>query len=181
MIRYHDYIWDSCVLLNVLASNRIVEVIRTIEEHTYVCAEVQRESFYLLADDGTDDLIEINLEPHFETGALRACEVNGPAEAALLVDFSTSVDDGEANTLAIAISRGWGVATDDRKARRVFLENNPNTEMLVSTSEIMRHWAELANPSDEELRETLLRIERQASFIPPKSDPNLEWWTNLTL
>jgi predicted nucleic acid-binding protein len=42
-----------------------------------------------------------------------------PEEDALFVQFAAKIDDGEAMTLALCVSRGYAFATDDRKARRI--------------------------------------------------------------
>ena len=44
-------------------------------------------------------------------------------KTAIAVEFAAQIDDGEASCLAIAKSRGWLVATDDRKAIRLAVKS----------------------------------------------------------
>ncbi len=81
-------------------------------------------------------------------------------------------------TLAIAINRGLYLVTDERKARRLFLEQIAKPKRLISTSDLLRHWAQEKIVSKEQLQKTLQRIESRASYRPPLSDRNQEWWIN---
>ena len=68
------------------------------------------------------------------------------------------------------------VATDDRKARRLFTEAVGKVERLISTSDLIRGWSERELLPPARLKEVLLRINRRARFVPPRSDRNFEWW-----
>ena len=82
-------------------------------------------------------------------------------------------------SLAIALSRNWHLATDDKKARRIFKENNPNDDFLIPTTDLIKVWTENENIADSTIKSILLKVERKASFRPPKSDPNLQWWNDI--
>lgn len=51
-------------------------------------------------------------------GWLRLVTPESGRETTLYSDYSQSLGPGEAASLAIAICRGWSLATDDRAARR---------------------------------------------------------------
>jgi hypothetical protein len=92
------------------------------------------------------------------------------------VAFAVEMDDGEAATGALAISRGAIVVSDDRKARRIFGTRHPLLP-LRTTSEIVEAWADRTNPSADELAGVLRDIETRARFRPGPSDPLLAWWS----
>jgi hypothetical protein len=82
-------------------------------------------------------------------------------------------------SLAIAHVRDYQVATDDRKARRLFLESGGSEKKLVSTSELVRRWSERRRIPAVRLRQILERIARRARFYPGTSDPHYRWWSNI--
>lgn len=177
MIPDFDILLDSCVLLNLLSSGRIEEIVDSLDGTIYVCAEVQRESFYIVEDEETTEVIPIDLEPFVTSGLFTQCDIKGHMEAARLMEFSQLLDDGEAHTLSIAICRSYAVATDDKKARKIFRANSESSK-LISTSDILRNWAERNSIPDDVLRDVLVNIERKARFTPPSSDSNAKWWND---
>lgn len=72
--------------------------------------------------------------------------------------------------------RGFGVATDDKKAIRILGKVLP-TMPRTRTSQLVQAWAERAGIADAVLRKTLQTIRIRARFDPPSSDPLFEWWT----
>ena len=88
------------------------------------------------------------------------------------------VDDGEAATAALALHRGCAVATDDRKARRVFGEFMPDVP-LVSTLDLMKLWADESQIPRDELRAAMDAMRRSASYVPSRSAPLFDWWVSI--
>lgn len=139
-----------------------------------VCDVVSRESLYLRAEQIDLPPQPIDLDPLFRAGRLQLCSADTPEEEALFVALAAELDDGEALSLAISSRRGYGLATDDRKARRIAKEigNVP----LFSTAEILHS----INPlSAERLRELIRRIEIRARFAPHPTMPLCDWWNAL--
>jgi hypothetical protein len=75
--------------------------------------------------------------------------------------------------LAIAQSRGWMLATDDRKAVAVA---NSVKVAVCGTADLIRRWTETAAVADWTIRDTLLRIKRRARYLPNVRDPLFDWW-----
>jgi len=169
---------DACVLINLLATGEIKSIFDSIGRPSLICSVVQEESIYLKTGDPNNPKQLINLVPFLSDGTLSVCELQGEKEELLYVDFASVLDDGEAMTLAIAINRGLYLVTDERKARRLFLEQIAKPKRLISTSDLLRHWAQEKIVSKEQLQKTLQRIESRASYRPPLSDRNQEWWIN---
>ena len=72
---------------------------------------------------------------------IRVMRLESEEEERTFVDLAALMDDGEAVTGAIALHRGYAVATDDRKARRILAER-PRSITLVSTLDLLKLWDE---------------------------------------
>ena len=90
------------------------------------------------------------------------------------------VSDGEAEALALAASRAYLLATDDRKARRLAAEQVPPTR-LTGTLEVIQEWQRTAGPTEAEVASALRLILERATYRPRKTDPLYGWWAALTL
>lgn len=172
-------ILDACVLINLLASGEAESIIRVAAEECRICEVVEKETIYLSSDDPQEEAVEaVQVDSLIESGLLSVCALENQAEEALYVNYASQLDDGEAMSIAIAEARGYKIATDDRKARRIFLEATGAPDRLIWTSDLIRKWAEQEGISPEKLQSTLQSIRRRATFFPPKRDVNHGWWTS---
>jgi len=171
---------DACVLINLLASDHIEAVLRMSASNSLICSAVEAESVYLRSGDPKTKPEKIDLQPLIGSGLLTLCSLEGAVETELYVDYASALDDGEAMSLVIALSRGFVFATDDRKARRLFLEAAGDPKLLKSTSELLRRWAEGQEIERDALKAALLRVEDRARYQPPTSDVNYQWWLDAT-
>ncbi len=173
---------DACALINLLASGEIESILSATASEIMICAAVQKESLYLRSDDPHDQLPEpIHLDDFLRAGVFSVCDMEGEKEETLYVDYASQLDDGEAMSLAIANARGYSLATDDRKARRIFLESVGAKNRLISTSDLIRRWAERKSVSAIRLKSVLLSIQRRANFLLARSDTNFVWWRDASL
>jgi predicted nucleic acid-binding protein len=169
---------DTCVLLSLLASGESEPVLSTLRKRWLICAAVEKESIYLRNEDPNSPLVLVSLMPLIAAGLLEVCDVETEDEARLYVNYATRLDDGEAMSVALAIARGYYLATDDRKARRIFLETGAR-ERLTCLTQLMRDWTETAHISRKRARTALLEIVNKARFSPSEGDKNREWWDDL--
>jgi predicted nucleic acid-binding protein len=168
---------DACALINLLASGEIEPILSAAASEIMICAAVEKESIYLRSDDPSDPSPAlIRLDGFIRAGVFSVCDIEGEAEETLYVDYAGQLDDGEAMSLAIANARGFILATDDRKARRVFLESVRAKKRLLSTSDLIRRWAERKAVSRARIKSVLSSIQQRANFIPARSDANFAWW-----
>ena len=107
---------------------------------------------------------------------MRICAPADDVEHALYVNLAMRLDDGEAMALAIAKNRGWKVATDDRKARNTAASIGV---AVVTTPELLEHWATRTHCSDAETADTVRRVESLARFTPLDNSPAAEWWRKI--
>ncbi len=167
---------DACVLINLLATGELKSILESVRRQSLICSIVQNETIYLKTGDPNQPKELIDVASFLTGDVLSVCEIEHEREELLYVDFASVLDDGEARTLAIAINRGHYLVTDERKARRLFLEHIDSPKLLISTSDLIRHWSHEKEISAKKLRETLQRIESRASYRPPNSDRNQKWW-----
>jgi predicted nucleic acid-binding protein len=172
----HAQILDACVLINLLASGEVDRILRAAPRDSLICSAVESESIYLRTEDLKVPLEPIDLRPLTASGLLTVCYIEGAQEAELYVDYANALDDGEAMSLAIAISRGFDLATDERKARRLFLESGADPQRLTSTSELIRRWVEAEAVPTDGLKAVLIQVEKRARYQPPVTDANYHWW-----
>jgi len=96
-------------------------------------------------------------------------------ELAGFVGFALELDDGEASVCSLAVARGGGVATDDRKALRIMAGLTPPV-LTVQTPELLYEWAERLKLPEAEIRSALRQVQRRGRFYPRVGAPRFEWW-----
>ncbi len=97
-------------------------------------------------------------------------------EVPLYVELAGLVDDGGASTIAAAIKRNWPLATDGRKARHVCTQRG--LPEPAGTAALIRQYCDARALGQADIARLLGRIRNHASFQPPRSDPDLKWWTD---
>jgi predicted nucleic acid-binding protein len=170
---------DTCVLINLLASGECEDILRSSHRLWLICSVVERESIYLRTDDPHIPLEPVNLTPLISSGVLNVCDVETEDEARLYVNYSRLLDDGEAMSLALAFARGHHLATDERKARKFFLEAIDAPDRLIGTSQILREWVEGNSIDKIKAKDVLMRIGSRARFFPSSADVYHQWWSDL--
>ena len=175
-----ERIIDACCLINLYASGKEGSIFQACGEF-WVPDQVRREALRIRRVDEDDSrrLVprDVDLGDAISAGYIQTCQLEGPEELDAFVRFAMQLDDGEASCLAIAESRGWTVATDDRKARRIASENGIP---LISTPELIQRWVDATSPDEAAITELLRKIERFARFRPRRADPLHEWWVGLS-
>ncbi len=175
-----ESIVDACCLINLFASGKESSIFRSCAE-LWVPTQVQSEALRIrrIDEDDPEKLVsqDIDVSAAISKGFIHSCSIEGQDEWNAFVGFAMQLDDGEASCLAIALSRGWTVATDDRKARRIAVENGIS---LISTPELIQRCIDATSPSEAAVVEVLRNIERFARFRPRRTDPLHGWWIGLT-
>lgn len=173
-------ILDSCCLLNLYASGQMGPILTTLAEQVRVAAyvqEVEALRVYVVSKRAEPRATErVKLEPFIEAGLLQIVALENEGEKQLFATLAAQrLDDGEAISLALAIERGWGIATDDKRAQRICEQNYPQVG-VVSTPQLLKHWADVAHPATALLAQTLASIEARANYLVGRRDPLYAWW-----
>lgn len=174
MLTDESVIIDSSTLINLAATGKLAEIVACISEECVLCEEViSREMLFVRSVDGVQ-VERIEPQEWVQNGIFRTCSPTGDEEDEF-VNFAASIDDGEALCLAIAYIRGWALAIDDKKGRRLALASGVN---VISIGSIIRHWS--TDKGRDEIREVLRAIEIRARYRPPEEDPDYQWWLDVS-
>ena len=168
---------DACDLLNLYGTGEIESILSHLPYRFVAGARALREAQWVRAE-GEAERERVEVRPLIEAGLLAEESLQGQAETDLFIEFGLLIDDGEAETLALAVARGYSVATDDRKARRIAAERLTGAQLL-GTLELLHEWQVRTGLENAAMREILRRMAFRSSYIPRRSDPLWDWWTEL--
>jgi len=170
-------IQDACVLINLLASGRFADIANGCGFRFAISSGAAQEALFLRNPD-SDEREKINLQQIVDRGILEIFTLESEAEKLRYIEIARDLDDGEAESIAIAESRRLALATDDKKARRIIQRRGINIE-LWSTCALLRHWQNKCLISDADLGRALASISSRAKYRPKFGHPDFEWWTKL--
>ena len=169
-IKIQDF-WKNYLLSETTLKYQINVCKRQLQWSSFVSGHVRREALWIrcVDHDSPPHLApqKIDLSEAIDAGHITVCELKGQGELDSFVHFAQQLDDGEASALALARSRGWAVATDDKKARRIAGEEGIR---VISTSELIRSWVESQGMNASQIGERLRRIHRFGRFRPRRTD-----------
>jgi predicted nucleic acid-binding protein len=168
---------DACCVLNLYATDRMSEILGALP-HDFAIAElVTREALHVRhpSGDPAQPRVNVDLSEMISQGLLDVLVLSTPGEQAAFVSYAAEIDDGEAMTCALAVGRGYSVATDDLKVTRL-AKQGAMPAPIVSTPDLMKAWRDTVALPREELRQALRAIEARASFSPGKGHALRPWW-----
>lgn len=177
----HSEIFDACTLINLYASSFMGEIITSRRAQCYVVEQAFQESLFIRrpSDTGASfDKEPVVLTPYFNNGKLQSVKLENEDEQNLFVNLAFQIDDGEAATIAIAISRHMQVITDDKKAIRILKQEAPGIACL-STLEIIKAWSETLSIQPEQIKAALSNILKYANYRPGKGHQLFAWWLTI--
>jgi len=167
----HGYvILDACCVINLHESEKMSDILASLQAFVAVTDYVYQEEILPPEEGGASKLL-----PLVESGLLTVTVLESEDEMIAFVNFAAVMDDGEASSSAIAVSRGWAIATDDQKAIR-FLEQNVSGVKIVTTLDLVKHWVDREHPPAEAVRMALENIRNRARYIPHARHPLFRWW-----
>lgn len=172
-------VFDACALINLHACGRLGDVLRSVPQPKLVTETVR--ALELLQTDALDLLNPEGDRLHdlIASSSLAVVDFADDDEAGRFVDYASVIgDDGEAASLAIAVSRGFAVVTDDRRARQ-FAMAEVSSVPLVYTLDVLQHWASADTLPMSEIREALANVREHGRYAPHRSHPLFEWWKSL--
>ncbi len=180
MIARVPLVVDACVLLNLLATERLEEIAEANNVTLWVPAIIlKREVKYLHAFENGQrgERVEINLANEIERGVI--IPIDRPSDEEVLTSFEirhgAGIGPGEAIAIATAVHRGGVVGTDDRRAISVMSERAPNIERW-GTGKIIQTWCEQSEMQPPEVCRVLQAINVRSRFKPASDDQDALWW-----
>ena len=125
---------DASTLLNLFATGEIESILRSMPvQEKFVCSVAASEVLYFRHEEADHTPELVSIDPLVEQGLLTLARPESPEEEALFVQFAAKIDDGEAMTLALCVSRGYALATDDRKARECGFGRGADSAVATSS------------------------------------------------
>jgi predicted nucleic acid-binding protein len=170
-----DLVLDADVLMNLLATDRLAEMLAANEVRGLVCPKTRAEAIYLNPRVSGEPRDVIDLAPDLASGVLIVTVLTGD-EIASFVRFAIEVDDGEAQVLAVGLHRRLTVATDDRRARGLAARLGLAAR---TTPDLVLEWARRGGRNADEQRQAFVDIETRARFRPKPTDANWQEWRRL--
>jgi hypothetical protein len=173
-----DAVIDACCLIDLLASGKEAPILRASGFTWHLPSAVQGEVHYCRQHDpanpGQFVKVPADLTPLITAGLLNVCSPANQQELDSYIRYATQFrSDGEAMCLALAETRGWVMATDDRVAIRVAQQAGIT---VVSCPQLVKTWADATTPSQAVLLQVLQDIQFLALFKPNASMPEHKWW-----
>lgn len=171
------YVLDWCTLLNLYCGWGEVRQLGTFGAPFYVGAVVASEALYAREVDSNGQQVQakLDIQDLRRQYPLSILSVSS-AEQELMVRFARTIDDGEAEGLAIAASRGYAFCSDDAPVRKLALAQDLPIK-IVSTPELLQAWAATNVDQAAALPGIVRRITTLARFSPHTSSPHATWWT----
>lgn len=161
MVSHTCIMLDAVSLINLYASKHIEEILQAMPCQIVITEYVKsNEALWVYTDPNNKvktNTTPIVLDPLIKVGLLKVVNYGNAVEAQDFVYFSQFIDDGEAVTGAIAINRGWSIASEDRGALRCFRREAPQLK-LVSTFDLIQWWIDKVQPDDNLIVEILRNI-----------------------
>jgi hypothetical protein len=176
-IAHSHVLLDACCVLNFSASGRFLDILSVIPAQVVVTEVVKEKELKTLQRLKTEDNeAAIQFESAISKGLLLVTDFESDAEAETFVNYAFAMgDDGESATGAIAVHRGWAIATDDKKAIS-FFQQEVSQLKIVSTLEVVKYWSEQSGLNASELQNVLEAIRVKGRYIPDKGHPLQGWW-----
>jgi predicted nucleic acid-binding protein len=144
----------------------------------FAVTQVAASEAMFLHDAETGEREKIDLLPYIERGILQTLTAESETEKLRFIELTLTLDDGEAESVAVAEARKYALATDDKKARNLIHRQGLKIE-LWSTCSVLRHWQAQCSVSEAELSSVVKRIFKRARYRPKPGHSDFIWWTTL--
>jgi predicted nucleic acid-binding protein len=172
---------DTCCTLNLLATQRELEIAEGLDWHLLHTPQVGREALTLWTLPDTDG--QRFKEPTSADSLRRAGRLETrPLDTTDLVDAfvraAALITDADASCIALAGVLRLPLLTDDRKERRVARDVFPSIE-LISTLDVLADAAQALLWSDSDVAAVAKDLRWRGNFAPPRNDPRGSWYEQL--
>ena len=176
---HQNLILDACCIINLHESGLFSDILTSLEAAVAVAEYVQVHEIgpILYRPEDSSPLTNrgMDLQPIIDRGLLTVTAPESESEQVAYVNFAAYLDDGDAVTGAIAVARNWAVATDDRSFIR-FLQGVAPAIPIVSTLDMIKHWADTTGASPTSVCAALRAIRVHAKYGPSPNHPLYSWW-----
>ena len=178
-----DMILDACTLISLSATGQLPSILNCLPGEIYVSSFVEKVEVKYLFNPVTDESdIKIDLNSVKAQQLLKVTRPT-PSEALDVLHFVSILtqkipgkNTGEAVSGAIAKSRNWTMATDDKGAIEFFSEPLQKVG-IVTTFDIVKYWIDAQALPWADIQQILHLIKVHARYGPPPKTHHLRaWW-----
>ena len=177
LTNYSHIVLDTCCVLNFCASGHLAEILKSIPAQVVVTEVVRSQE--LLTLQRVEENLESNattFEEAINQGLIAIEDFGSESEEEAFINYVFELkDDGESATFAIAVSRNWAVATDDKRATSFFKRGFPQIKLL-SSLDILKNYAAEAELTSVELKALLREVRTKGRYVPSQNHPLAAWW-----
>jgi hypothetical protein len=171
---------DACSALNLLATDRAVEVLQALDWTLLLAPEVKQEAQFLRGppdEDGQPTRLVCDWETLERAGRVAPPEPVdlGVAFEDAFISAAVFLTDVDAKAVALAGAKELPLLSDDGKVRKIFRQLYPALE-LQATLNMLRQAAPLLGLKEGAVRELLRTLRARARFAPPRNDPDRHWY-----
>jgi predicted nucleic acid-binding protein len=170
---------DACVLLNLLATGRAVELLRALGLSLVATPLAAAEVKYLAGapdEEGRPTRETVDLT-ELMAGGLLVLKPVPPTALDLYVTCAAEVHEADASSIALAVGCGVALATDDGLARKVAAKSASSLE-LVGTLALVREGTRAMGIDRAGLVTLARSLRARGNFLSPRQDPDREWYQN---
>jgi predicted nucleic acid-binding protein len=138
--------------------------------------KVHAEALFIYADDSRATRVPVDDSMLLDSGIDAHLAELTEQEVISSVSFTAEMDDGEAESLAVALSRSLPLLSDDLAVARVA----PRVGVTVNTTlELVAAWG--ATVTDQEVRDALRSLRCRANYAPPRSHKLRNWFVERSM
>lgn len=173
-----EVVIDTCCMINLLATEREVEIIESLDYEMFDTEYTKSESHMLWSQPDADGN---RGQKHRSTASLRAAGllrtrlIDSDALVDAFVRAASQICDPDASCIALAGGLEIPLVTDDRKERRIAKELFPSIEQ-ISTLDMIREASEILSWDDATMIEVVGNLRWRGNFAPPRNDENGSWY-----
>ena len=178
--RHDCVILDASTVINLYATGRMTEIIRSLPARSAVSSFV-KEKEALFVQEPSDEIEDrqrtpIELGSLIAAGLLEVCSHNSPSIANNIIVLADAGIRGMGETIsaAIALNEGWGIVLDDRSATKKLLARFPHIQTLT-TFHLIKYWANEENVKTVVISEVLKNIRIRANYDIARDHPLYAW------
>ncbi len=171
---------DTCSALNLLATDRALDLLQALDWTLVLHPEVKQEAKYLRGppdEEGRPTRLACDWEPLERAGRVRAPSADelGPRFDDAFIDAAAFLTDVDAKAVALAGTLGAPLFSDDGKVRKIFHQLYPALE-LRATLAVLRGAAKPLRLGKVGVGALLNALRERARFAPPRNDPDRGWY-----
>ena len=175
-----EIVADACFLLNLAATGREAEILRSLGVTLLAHDDVLAEALYLIAEDSDGQPVKEPVDfTTLEEAGLLVRKPLGQDGTSSFVKAAESLTDRDAKAVGLASELSVPLATDDRCIRTVVTNSFPEVT-LRSSLELLKQAATRLSLGPDEIAEMLRRVRRRGDFAPPRDDPLADWYRQAT-